>query len=347
MKLTGRQLFRIFLIVLLSTWWFLSHSVIAQADISNISVTPMIEDSNVTDRFQLIVKPGQVRKVTISFTNFGSSDVTLSVVPRNATTSDDGKIVYTRNVSAGDNKLQFAFKDMTESRTIHLKAQQTKDITFSINTPKSPFLGMVMGAFFVYDSSQTPSAGNVSVPVWLTQTNKAVGGSLLLAGISTAAVNQQPYVYVNLSNTQPGLMKNVIVHMNIRRNGFMEWLNLGLKPMTADLKYDTIAPNSRIPISFNQKQTPIKAGNYVVSGTARTGKTEWKFGGTYSISQAEADKVNKASKNLVYDYTWAYLLGIAGLVLLIIIVLILIHHQLRYRPRHLRTRSSQGGRRTK
>ena len=339
MKLTRWQKVRYTIWVLFGAVWCIWGIGTVHADVSNVSVTPMIEDSNVTDRFQLIVKPGQVRKVTVSFTNFGSSDVTLAVVPRNASTSDDGKIIYSRNMSAGDNKLQFAFKDMTKPRRVHLSAQQTKDVTFSISLPKSPFLGMIMGAFFVYDSQQGPNAGNVSVPVWLTQTNKAVGGTLLLSGISTTSVNQQPYLYVNLSNTQPGIMKNVVVHMSIRRNGFMEWLNLGLKPMTADLKYDTVAPNSRIPVAFNQKQTPIKAGNYVVEGTAQTGKTKWKFGGTYSISQAEADKVNKASKNLVYDYTWAYLLGIIGLVVLIVVVLLLIHFQLRYRPRHLRTRS--------
>jgi hypothetical protein len=313
----------------------------ALADVSNVSVTPMIEDSSVTDRFQLIVKPGETRRVTISFTNFGSSALNLAVVPRNASTSADGKVIFSRDVSAGDNKLQFAFKDMTPRRTVHLDSQQTKDVTFTVKVPKSPFIGIIMGAFYVYDAQAGPSGGSVAVPVWLTQTNKAVGGILLMSGISASAVNQQPYLYVNLSNTQPGIMKNVVVHMRIRRNGFMEWLNLGLKPMTADLKYDTIAPNSLIPVAFNQKQTPIKAGNYVVEGTARTGKTQWKFGGTYSISQAEADKVNKASKNLVYDYTWAYLLGIGGLVLLIIVVLLLIHFQLRYRPRHLRTRSNR------
>lgn len=330
-RLIGLVLFTV------ATLYMSAHVV--SADISNVSVTPMIEDSSITDRFQLIVKPGQRRKVTISFTNFGSLPLTLRAVPRNASTSDQGKIIFSQVVSAGDNKLQFAFADMTDAQTIRLDAQQTKDVTFTIKAPNSPFIGVIMGGIFVYDASQGAQTGSVAVPVWLTQTNKAVGGSLLLAGINAKAVDQQPYMYVNLSNTQPGIMKNVVVHMSIRRNGFMEWLNLGLKPMTADLKYDNVAPNSRIPVAFNQKQTPIKPGNYVVEGTAQTGKTKWKFGGTYSISQAEADKVNKASKNLVYDYTWAYLLGIVGLVVLIIVVLLLIHFQLRYRPRHLRTRN--------
>lgn len=334
-----RKLVRFILALVVGAIFLFRGASRVSADVSNVSVTPMIEDSSVTDRFQLIVKPGETRRVTVSFTNFGSNVITLAVVPRNASTSDDGKIVFSHDVSAGDNKLQFAFKDMTARRTVRLEPQQTKDVSFTIKVPKSPFIGMIMGAFYVYDQQAGPAAGSVAVPVWLTQTNKAVGGTLLMAGISTNAVDQQPYLYVNLSNTQPGIMKNVVVHMSIRRNGFMEWLNLGLKPMTADLKYDTVAPNSRIPVAFNQKQTPIKAGNYVVEGTAQTGKTKWKFGGTYSISQAEADKVNKASKNLVYDYTWAYLLGIIGLVVLIVVVLLLIHFQLRYRPRHLRTRS--------
>ncbi|MFT8412630.1 MAG: DUF916 domain-containing protein [Schleiferilactobacillus perolens] len=88
------------------------------ADISSVSVTPMIEGSDVTDRFQLIVKPGQTRKITVSFTNFGSSPITLAVVPRNAATSGEGKIVYSRDVSAGDSKLRYAFKDITKRKYV-------------------------------------------------------------------------------------------------------------------------------------------------------------------------------------------------------------------------------------
>jgi hypothetical protein len=227
----------------------INHHVFA--DISSVSVTPMIEGSDVTDRFQLIVKPGQTRKITVSFTNFGSSPVTLRVVPRNASTSDNGKIVYSQPASAGDNKLRYAFKDMIKQRTIKLDSQQTKDVDFTIDVPKEKFIGLIMGGLYIYDDQQGEGAGTVAVPVWLTETNQAVGGSLVLAGIETDAVDQQPYLYVKLSNTQPGIMKNVVVHMKIRRNGFLEWMNLGLKPMTADLIYKNVAPNSVIPIAFN------------------------------------------------------------------------------------------------
>ncbi|MCI2171515.1 WxL protein peptidoglycan domain-containing protein [Schleiferilactobacillus perolens] len=317
------------------------------ADISSVSVTPMIEGSDVTDRFQLIVKPGQTRKITVSFTNFGSSPITLAVVPRNAATSGEGKIVYSRDVSAGDSKLRYAFKDITKRKYVKMDPQQTKDVTFTLKIPQEKFIGLLMGGLYIYDQQQGEAAGTVAVPVWLTETNRAVGGSLVLTGIETDAINQQPYVFVNLANTQPGIMKNVVVHMKIQRKGILEWMNLGLKPMTADLNYDNVAPNSIMPVGFNQKQTPIKAGKYVVDGTAKTGKTKWKFGGTFNISKAQADKVNKASKNLIYDYTWAYLLGILALFILIIIVVLFIHRSLRYKPRHLATRTATRQRRQK
>lgn len=76
-----------------------------RADISNVSVTPIIDSSDITDRFQLIVKPGDVRSVTVSFTNFSSSPIVLKAVPRNASTSDQGKIIYSQDTDVGDNRL--------------------------------------------------------------------------------------------------------------------------------------------------------------------------------------------------------------------------------------------------
>lgn len=232
----------------------------------------------------------------------------------------------------------YTFKSMAKSRIVKLDAQQTKDVNFTIQTPNNKFPGMIMGGFFIYDNNTGVQAGSVAIPVWLTQTNKAVGGVLLLHNIQPRPVNQQPYLYVNLSNTQPGMMKNVVVHMKVQHRGFMEWLGFGLKPMTADLNYKNVAPNSALPVAFNQKSTPISAGKYRVTGTATAGKVKWKFSNDFTISKKEADAVNKKCKGLVYDYTWAYLLAVAGLVLLIIIVIFFVWRSTRYRPRHLRKR---------
>ncbi|MFD1671830.1 WxL protein peptidoglycan domain-containing protein [Agrilactobacillus yilanensis] len=300
-----------------------------QADISDISATPMIEDNDVTDRFQLIVQPNETRNITISFTNYSDAAQTIMVQPTNASTSASGKIQYTTIIKPGQNNLKYAFANMSEAKKITLKAQSTKDVTFKIKIPSGRFKGLILGGYNIYQTAQknNPNRSQVAIPVYITETNKAVGGVLILKNINAAATNGQPHLYANLSNNQPGLMKNIDVHMVIERKGLAEFFHLGLKAMTADQHYNTVAPNSTVPIGFNQKQTPIKAGTYVVNGTATSGKTKWKFSGKYHISKAQAAKVNKQSTNLIYDKTWIFLLVIGGVVLLIILLVVLIRVQ--------------------
>lgn len=137
------------------------------ADINGVTVTPLIGDSNVTDRFQIISKKGGERKLKISLSNFGIRKLKLKVVPTNATTSSDGKIAYTEDIKTGDYGLQYAFADMTKSQTVILRPNQTKDLTFKVKIPDKKLKGLIMGGFNIYDVYRAAS-GNSNVPVWIT-----------------------------------------------------------------------------------------------------------------------------------------------------------------------------------
>ncbi|MBA1434450.1 WxL protein host-binding domain-containing protein [Bombilactobacillus bombi] len=293
---------------------------VARADIQDITVTPIINDSDVTDRFQIIAQPNHIYPVKISVTNFGGGEVKLRIRPTNATTSSTGQIVYSDIVKTGDNGLKVAFQDMTAAQVVTLNANQTKEVKFDIKTPPEKLPGFIMGGFYIYDVNQ-PNAVGLKVPVWITETNKAVGGVLILDSISPQAVNHSPFINVNLTNNQPGLMKDVTVHMTLRRKGLLELFNLGFKPVNADQVYKQIAPNSNVPVAFDQQSLPIKPGIYQATGTARSGKTKWKFSGSYRITQKEADRINNSCHNLVPDKTVMYLMIVIALFMLIIFVI--------------------------
>ncbi|WP_025024594.1 WxL protein peptidoglycan domain-containing protein [Companilactobacillus nodensis] len=288
------------------------------ADINGVTVTPLIGDSNVTDRFQISSKKGGERKLKISLSNFGIRKLKLKVVPTNATTSSDGKIAYTEDIKTGDYGLQYAFADMTKSQTVILRPNQTKDLTFKVKIPDKKLKGLIMGGFNIYDVYRAAS-GNSNVPVWITEDNKAVGGILSLHSLSLAVEKHQPHIYVNLQNNQPGIMKKVIVHATVKRESWLDRFDWGPKKMVADLTYPKVAPNSKIPIDFNQNQTPIKPGKYKVEGVARSGKAVWNFKKTYTITEKQANNINSRCKNLVYDKTITYILIVLVLVSLIVL----------------------------
>lgn len=296
------------------------------ADINGIAVTPMVGDSDVTDRFQIISKNGGSRKLKISFSNFGANNVRLAVVPTNATTSSDGKIAYTEIIKSGQYGLQYSFSDMTKKKYVTLKTQQTKDLTFDIKIPDKKLKGLIMGGFKIYDVNR-PGTGISSVPVWITEDNTAVGGILKLHSLSLGVEKYQPHVYVNLENNQPGIMKNVIVHMKVKRESWLDRFNLGPSAMIADLTYPKVAPNSKMPIDFNQNQTPISPGKYKITGVARSGKAVWNFKKTYTITSKQANDINKRCRNLVYDKTITYILMVLVLISLMVLIFWGLWHQ--------------------
>ncbi|MQS76308.1 WxL protein host-binding domain-containing protein [Companilactobacillus halodurans] len=291
-----------------------------KADLNGITVTPLIEnDSDVTDRFQIVGKSKGVRTLKISISNFGVRKANLRVVPTNATTSMDGKIVYTQNVKAGQYGLKYAFSDMTKPQTVLVRPNKTKDLTFKVKLPSGNIKGLLLGGFNIYDTgNQVP--GNADVPVWITDDNKPVGGILSLHNLGLDVIRKKPHIIINLQNKEPGIMKNVIVHMTVKRKSWLDRFNLGPKKMQVDTTYPKVAPNSRIPVDFDQNTTPIQAGKYVVKGAARSGKATWTFHKTYTITQEQANDINKRCKGLIYNKTTTYILIVCVLVSIIFLI---------------------------
>lgn len=320
-----------FIIAFVSFSFFNQSTV--KADINGVTVTPLIEDdsSGVTDRFQIVGKSGSEgnsdseRTLRISIGNFGIKKLRLRIQPTNATTSMDGKIVYKGKVNAGQYGLKYSFADMTKAQTITLKPNHTRDLTFKIKLPEGNIKGLILGGFNVYDISGN-SSGSANVPVWITDDNKPVGGILSLHNLSLDVIDKKPHVIVNLQNKEPGLMKNVIIHVTVKRKSWLDRFNLGPKTMTADLRYPKVAPNSRIPVDFDQNTTPIQAGKYVVKGAARSGKATWTFHKTYTITQDQANDINKRCKGLIYNKTTTYILIVCVLVSLIFLIFWAIWH---------------------
>ncbi|WP_125713305.1 WxL protein peptidoglycan domain-containing protein [Companilactobacillus kedongensis] len=306
--------------------WIIATPTKVSADIKGIAVTPLVTDSDITDRFQIISKGGETRTLKVSISNFNSGSIDLVVAPTNATTSSDGKLVFTDVVKKGDYGLQDSFASMTKTKKVTIKSNQTKDLDFKVKLPDHKINGLIIGGFNVYENTSNYN-GNANVPVWITGDNKAVGGILKAYNLTLGVQNYQPHVYVNLQNDQPGLMKNVVVHMTIKRQSWLDRFNLGPKKMVADLRYPKIAPNSKVPIDFNQNQTPIAPGTYKMKGVARSGKTVWNFHKTYKISQSDANKINSKSRNLIYDKTLTYILISGVLVTLIAFIFWGIWHQ--------------------
>lgn len=290
-----------------------------KADIRSVSVTPLVDDSQDPDRFDISGEPGDQKELHLSVTNFGLETLDLRVQPTNATTSPEGKLDFSDKVVAGDYGLKYAFADMTKGKTIRLKKNETKDLTFKVTLPDKQLYGTIIGGLDVYDIKH-PNDGHSGVGVYFDTIPADENHKIKFQGITPEVHNQQPYLMVNLANYQAATMKNMIVQVKIKKNNW--WNKLGIDNHTdvADVNFSKIAPNSRIPIEFNQKQTPIQPGEYLVEGTAKNGRDTWRFKENVHVEAKAADMVNQASKNLIYDKTGLYVSIIGILAAVIVLV---------------------------
>ncbi|WP_125771688.1 WxL protein peptidoglycan domain-containing protein [Companilactobacillus furfuricola] len=324
-----KKLSLLFGILVMACCGFVFSPNIASADIQSVSVTPIVSDDEDPSFFQLSGQPGSVKELKLSLTNFGDMPIQLRVQPTNATTSTTGKLDFDEKVTVGDYGLRHAFSDMTNPQTVMLKNDQTKDLTFKVKLPSQPLAGTVIGGFDVYDVKH-PNDGHSGVAVYFDSTPTKNNHLIKFDGIVPKVQNKQPFLMVNLANYSAETIKNTIVQVKVKKNNWYNKLGLDNQISVQDVKFDKIAPNSKIPIEFNQKQTPIASGNYLVEGVVKNGRDAWHFKQNVKVDPVAADQINQQAKNLIYDKTGLYLTIIGVLTAVIVLIFWGISYQRRY-----------------
>lgn len=307
---------------------FLTTFDSARADIQSVSITPLVGDNEDPERFDVSGQPGTVKTLKMSITNFGIETVNLKIQPTNATTSTEGQFEFSDKVVVGNYGLKHAFADMTSPKTIQLKKNQTKEVSFQVTLPSQQLSGTIISGFDVYDIKH-PDDGHSGVGVYFDTVSAKDNHPIKLNGITPEVHNSQPYLMVNLANYQTQIIQDTTVQIKIKKNNWYNKLGLANKTEVQDVHFDKIAPNSRIPVQFNQKQTPIQPGNYLVEGIAKNNEHVWKFKQNVKIEPVAAQMINSEAKNLIYDKTGIYILIVGVLICVIVLVFWSISYQRR------------------
>lgn len=288
----------------------------AQAAIENIAIVPQTNGTQ-TERFQMIAKPGEQRELKVMITNFANVPQTLTMVPRNATTSAQGKLLFDRpgQISGAPD-----FRQMVQRQRLTIAARKTKTVTIPVKVARQSFKGLLIGGLHFYAADDHTAA--VDVPVWLTETNRSVAPKLALNGVTAKTYGGQPYLVVNLENRRGALLKNVTVDLKIKHYGFF---GLGNSTVSYVQTYKNFAPYSLLPLTWGRDNTPVKSGRYEITGTVTSQGQQWYLKQRAVLSRAAAKKANAQATNLTQDYTWlllvvvVVLVGLNGVVITVII----------------------------
>lgn len=315
-------------LVMLVTLFMLPLQVHADEG-AGFTMEAAIPDNQVSNStyFDLQVKPGDKQDLTIKFANLENKAMKLKVSPNPAFTNKNGVIEYSQYDYPKDNTAQYTIPELfSKPQEITLKAKEVKNVTFTLNVPKTSFKGMILGGFYALrqgeDDNQESSGLRINnryalvLGVTLREDLKTkVEPELQLNTIKPGLDNSRTAVFANLQNIKPQAFGEMTVDAKIYQKGSDKVYKATKK------ENQEMAPNSNYDFAIDWENQPIEAGEYHLSLVATSGKKEWKFEQDFTIADEGLQKINEEAVGLPEkNYLWLYIL-IAVLLVLILVIL--------------------------
>lgn len=307
----------------------------AQAAISGaagFSVEPLVNGTgNKADYFSLNLQSGQSYPLKLKLTNNYNKAIKIVIIPTVAGTDNSGQINYTNVSQKRDSSLKYDWTKMGPTKqTIKLQPEQSQVVNQNLQIPQGKFNGVMLGSFYVYSPTVNNylKKNNAKKKHKLAVTNLysySVGVLMNVGDISKAQpdlrlhnirlglLKVDPAVFLNLQNFQPKYINNgkMRVHARIYRRHSN---NLVVQNKQKQMSF---APNSNFdfPVSWGDKR--MQAGNYQARVRVRTPERSWYFVKNFTISPADANRLNRQNPNYHKNY-WPLILIIVIIILLLI-----------------------------
>ena len=287
--------------------------------------------SNNDNFFILNLQPGQSQQVNLKITNNLDKKIRVAVLPTVAGTTNQGQLDYANLSSKRDSSLQHDWTKMGPQKvTISLPPKSAQTVTQTITAPKKSFNGVMLGSFYIHSPSIDKQ--NAAKKLKHSGVNNLYAYSISILMNCGAVEQVQPDL--RLRSIRPGVLEaGPAVFINIQ-NFKAKYINKNAMRIRAriypahsqkllyqsKIKNGNFAPNSNFsfPVSWNHH--PMKAGNYQARVQVSAQARSWNLVKNFTISPAEARKLNRNDPNIKPNY-WPLILVLIIVVLLLIALL--------------------------
>ncbi len=299
---------------------------------ANYSVEAIIPDNQIdkdVSYFSLKVEPNQSQNLNIVVHNVGVEEANIILEPHNASTNDNGVIIYNEAVPV-DASLKIPFTSiLSEKQMVHLKPSESKTVSFKLKMPEEKFDGMILGGFRIYEQEDQKDKTNESlqiknkveyeISVKLIETDKNINPNINLLDVFAGLNNYKTSIFAKLQNDKPTVIENLSVEAKIFKEGSNKIL---YKKSKEGMK---MAPNSNFRFPIDLGDSRIEPGKYVAKISAKNHDYDWKFEKTFEIKEREAKEFNEEAINIddskEFDNS-VYLLVFLMVVIVLLIILL-------------------------
>lgn len=296
-------------------------------------VTPVFTPEQQTgnkDYFYQVVQPEKTYTFTVTINNRSNTKETYTAQLNPAQTNKNGAIDYTNSQSV---KVTTPLNTLTNNatQTVEIEANQSKEVTFEITTPKESFEGILLGAIYVTknDNDTTSSTSEKSAVVFNQKLAYAVaimlqekvpytqGNDLTLSDIHIEKLESQSALSYQMAVPTHNLIKNVSLNSTIYKKGSAEVYD------TIEKKQMSFAPDNQFSLLLPWSADKMVPGSYRVVTTITSGDQTWKFENEFSISNKERKQVTDIALPIQENHILLLIsLGVLFLVILILLVII-------------------------
>ena len=340
----------IFVLALVST--FIPH-VIAYAEegesagYSVAKVPPTVPQMNESSSFyDLSVKPGDDFEIQAELKNHASSETKVKMGDYTTYTNSNGEINYSAPLAKKqeDESLKIRFSDiaeLNEGPTVTLLPGEKKVVSMTIKIPEDAPEGVILGSWYFEkdeenhdaekENSESKKNGVMienrfayAMAVKLTVQKEIDTPNMNLLKVFPDLNNYRKVINATVQNDQPAIISNLNFAGKVTRKGRTEAL------ITGKLEDRKMAPNSHFNVPFFLDKQQLEAGDYTLHLKATTTdskweKKTWEWSKDYTITRAEANKLNEEAINDPEPETnYLIYLLIAIIILLVLLLLVIL-----------------------
>lgn len=257
--------------------------------------------------FYIQTTPAEEQTLKVKVKSTQIEPVKLKIYATNAFTGDNGTIEYTDNKQLLDETLSQPISAVLkiESPSLTVKNFEEKEAIFKLVPPKESYAGIKMGAlvFEIDDSENESQVSNkfaYRIGLITSESGDDYKNSKTLNLLETKSTIKRgkKMILTTFQNPEPKILNDLEIYAEVKEKG-----------KSAILKKKTVenymlAPNSHFDFEIDWGTAAVKAGTYVVQIKATNEYNDWTFEKEFTISGAQAEKMNQESSFKIVTPRW-------------------------------------------
>lgn len=321
-KITNKIKFLTIISILIASFRIAVTSAYAQSENPiTFSVSAIIPENQIDKNlsyFDLKMEPEMTQTIQVMITNNSNEEITSNIAVNAASTGTNGIIAYSEH-GIQDKSMKYSIEDIAKVDTpeVVIPANKSTVVDIQLTMPKESYDGVILGGIYITAESNVEGEESSSdgfeienkiayaLGLKLTENDKQVEPNMNLKTIEPSLEAMRTAMNIKLQNSEPIIMKNVMIDAQIYKKGESEVLH-SAKTTTAE-----ISPNSSFDFVVDWENNKIEPGQYRLKMRVEYKDDYWEWDEDFEVKDDASSAVNDDAINIENEFP-IWIIVVAG-----------------------------------